>query len=93
MNTTTSDAPHKQRFAVVCERASLITLVGDFTQWHENPLFLQKGDDGVWEVMAELAPGTYHFRLIVDQEPDNGPDDIVQVPGPDGSPGPIHREL
>lgn len=93
MNITTPTAPLKQRFTVTCQRAKMITLVGDFTQWHEKPLFLQKDDDGLWSVTADLPPGTYHFRFVVDQEPDTGPDEILDVPGPDGSLQPVRRAL
>lgn len=93
MNSTTPTGPLKQRFTVACPRATMITLVGDFTQWHEKPLFLQKGDDDLWAVTADVVPGTYHFRFVVDQEPDTRPDEILQVPGPGGSLQPVHRTL
>lgn len=93
MQSTPNVGPLKQRFLVTAPRATAIKLVGDFTRWHENPLFLQQGEDGTWGVEVELAPGAYHFRFIVDQEPDTGSDDVVEVPGPEGRPQTVQRSL
>ncbi len=93
MDNNPATRPFRQRFTVACPRASAITLVGDFTRWHENPLFLQKREDELWTVNVDLAVGTYHFRIVIDQEPDTGPDDIFEIPGPDGQAEPIHRTV
>lgn len=93
MNPPSEIPPRRQRFVVACPRASTITLVGDFTRWHQTPLFLEKGPDGLWAVQVDLPPGAYHFRLLVDQEPDHGMDDRFEVPEDTTSPPPIRRAL
>jgi len=45
-----------------------VQLVGDFTQWQERPIKLQKGADGVWRATVKLEPGTHHYRFLVDGE-------------------------
>jgi 1,4-alpha-glucan branching enzyme len=93
MENNPAHGPIRQRFTATADRAEAVKLVGDFTMWHEHPLFLQKGEDGIWWVDVELAPGTYHFRFVVDHEPETGPEEVLEVPGPGGRNEVIHRDL
>ena len=54
-----------QAFSFRAPVASSVQLAGDFTQWQERPINLQKGADGVWRANVELTPGTHHYRFIV----------------------------
>ena len=56
----------KQTFSFSAPGALSVQLVGDFTQWEERPINLQKGLDGVWWVVIGLKPGTHHYRFLVD---------------------------
>jgi 1,4-alpha-glucan branching enzyme len=55
-----------QVFSLKAPTAKAVELAGDFTQWQEQPVALQKEDDGVWRTTLELQPGEYHYRLLVD---------------------------
>ncbi len=48
--------------------AKTVKLVGDFTQWQEQAIALQKEDDGIWRTTLKLEPGEYHYRFLVDGE-------------------------
>ncbi len=41
-----------------------VSLRGSMNDWGETPL--AKGDDGVWRVTVDLAPGTYQYKYFVD---------------------------
>ena len=45
-------------------RATAVAIAGDWTAWEPRPL-VSVGDE-VWEGALVLAPGTYHFNLVVD---------------------------
>ena len=68
MNARTGGHGQKQAFAFSAPDAVSVQLVGDFTQWQERPINLQKGADGLWRTTVELKPGTHHYRFLVDGE-------------------------
>jgi 1,4-alpha-glucan branching enzyme len=74
----------KQTFAITAPGASSVQLVGDFTRWQERPINLQKGWDGVWRTTVELAPGTHHYRFLVDGEWRDDPECVLREPNPYG---------
>jgi len=47
-------------------KAASVQLVGDFTQWQQRPINMQKGTDGIWSTSVELPAGSYHYRFLVD---------------------------
>lgn len=56
--------------------AGSVSLAGDFNNWNMNAEPLTKGDDGVWRVVVELAPGDYEYKFVVNgsewvADPDN----------------------
>jgi 1,4-alpha-glucan branching enzyme len=53
-------------FSYVAPKAASVQLVGDFTQWQERPISMQKGVDGTWSVSVELPPGSHPYRFLVD---------------------------
>ena len=59
-------------------------LVGDFTQWQERPISLQKGADGVWRTAVPLPPGKHHYRFLVDGEWRDDPECTLRTPNPFG---------
>ncbi|MDW8309381.1 MAG: glycogen-binding domain-containing protein [Verrucomicrobiales bacterium] len=75
----------KQTFAFSAPGALSVQLVGDFTGWQERPISMQKGVDGVWRATVELAPGTYHYRFLVDGEWRDDPECALRVPNPFGT--------
>jgi hypothetical protein len=46
------------------DSARSVAIAGDWNAWHPAPLRSLGGD--VWEAALVLAPGTYHFNLLVD---------------------------
>ncbi len=72
-------------FSFRAPEASIVELVGDFTEWQKNSIKLQKQDDGVWRVTVGLEPGEHRYRFIVDGTWSDDPDCPIQVPNPYGS--------
>jgi len=75
----------KQAFVFTAPDATSVQLVGDFTHWNQKPVNLQKGTDGVWRTILELAPGEYHYRFLVDGQWHDDPHCALHVPNPYGS--------
>lgn len=74
----------QQSFAFSAPDAVSVQLVGDFTQWQERPINLQKGVDGVWRITVELSPGTHHYRFLVDGQWRDDPNCVLRAPNPFG---------
>lgn len=75
----------KQTFSYSAPGAMVVQLVGNFTDWQERPLNMQKGMDGVWRVTVELEPGAHHYRFIVDGQWADDPECGLRTPNPFGS--------
>jgi 1,4-alpha-glucan branching enzyme len=74
-----------QTFCFTAPGATSVLLVGDFTQWQSQPIPLTPGESGVWSATVKLAPGTYHYRFLVDGEWRDDPECTLRVPNPFGS--------
>ena len=64
----------KTDFTLFAPEAESVELVGDFTNWEENPVGLKRSKDGTWKASVSLDPGTYEYRFKVDGEWRNDPD-------------------
>ena len=73
-----------QTFSLRAPEATSVQLVGDFTQWQEHPVNLQKGADGVWRTAVNLPPGAHHYRFLVDGEWRDDPDCTLRTANPFG---------
>lgn len=73
-----------QSFSITAPAAMSVMLVGDFTQWRENPISLTRKGAGVWTTAVELSPGTHHYRFLVDGEWRDDPECALRVPNPHG---------
>ncbi|MGA2852981.1 MAG: glycogen-binding domain-containing protein [Verrucomicrobiota bacterium] len=73
-----------QTFSFRAPDALSVQLAGDFTQWQEHPINLQKGADGVWRAVIQLPPGTHHYRFLVDGEWRDDPECTLRAPNPFG---------
>ena len=80
-----NDTTHQQTFAYRAPAALTVQLVGDFTHWHKTPVNLRKYPDGVWRSSLKLAPGTHHYRFLVDGQWHDDPECTIRVPNPFGS--------
>ena len=81
----------KQMFAIKAPTAMSVQLVGDFTHWQKVPIHLRKDADGVWRTAVELAPGTHHYRFLVDGEWRDDPECTLRVPNPFGSQNSVRK--
>jgi len=85
INSKSGGIGPKQTFTITAPGALSVQLMGDFTHWQERPISMKKGDKDVWRTTVELAPGTHHYRFIVDNEWRDDPECKLRVPNPYGS--------
>ncbi len=86
-------AKKKQTFSYNAPTALSVMLVGDFTQWQENPIPLKKQKSGVWKTSVSLAPGAYHYRFLVDGQWCDDPECTLRVPNPYGEHNSVRNVL
>jgi len=43
-----------------------VQLVGDFTDWDERPINMQKDKTGTWRATVTLEQGSHSYRFIAD---------------------------
>jgi 1,4-alpha-glucan branching enzyme len=56
----------KETFQYIDPKAEEVLLLGDFTNWQENPVMLKRQNDGIWKATVPLSPGKYEYRFVVD---------------------------
>ena len=56
----------KETFQYIDPKAEEVLLLGDFTNWQENPVLLKRQNDGIWKATVPLPPGAYEYRFVVD---------------------------
>lgn len=83
-NTGSTGNGKTQTFSLNSPGAVNVQLVGDFTQWQQNPIALKKGGDGVWKANVELSPGVHHYRFMVDGQWCDDPDCASRSANPFG---------
>ena len=59
-------AASKESFTYFAPTADNVMLVGDFTEWEQNPIALKKQKDGTWKATVPLEPGEHQYRFLVD---------------------------
>ncbi len=68
--------------------ATDVRIAGDFNGWVPDKdvqsLVQAEGPERIWTKILNLAPGTYHYRYVVDGEWREDPDNPNAVPGPVG---------
>lgn len=55
-------------FRVWAPNSESVSLIGDFTGWHENPLAMQKNQAGVWEIITELPQEGNIYKYLVKRQ-------------------------
>jgi 1,4-alpha-glucan branching enzyme len=75
----------KQVFHITEPDAENVLLVGDFTDWQQRAIPMEKGDGGVWTATVKLPPGTYNYLFLVDGEWRDDPGCSMRIPNPFGS--------
>ena len=73
-----------QTFRFTDPRAESVLLVGDFTDWQQRPIKMDRGTNGDWSTSVKLSPGTHHYLFIVDGEWCEDPECPLRVPNPYG---------
>lgn len=81
----TQAIPARHSFHITAPQAMSVLLAGDFTQWQQKPMPMQKGKNGVWSATVNLDPGKHTYRFIVDGEWQDDPECTIRVPNPFGS--------
>lgn len=74
----------KQTFRIIEPDAETVLLAGDFTDWKQRAIRMEKGDGGVWTTTVKLPPGTHNYLFIVDGEWCEDPECPARVPNPHG---------
>jgi chromosome partitioning protein len=63
-------------FSAYYPTASTVQIAGDFNNWQPQQTPMRQVSDGVWKVKLPLSAGSYRYRLVVDgqwqQDPNNG---------------------
>jgi 1,4-alpha-glucan branching enzyme len=74
-------------FSVVAPRAKDVQLVGDFTEWLESPIMMDrmKPRSRTFAAAVRLDPGTYEYKFIVDGEWMEDPNADQSVPNEYGT--------
>lgn len=78
-------SPRQQTFSITAPTAMSVLLAGDFTHWQQGAIPMERQEGGVWKTTIELAPGTHHYRFIVDGQWRDDPDCMLHVANPYGS--------
>ena len=74
-NSTTCAPPRQTvRFENVNGSARTVRLAGDFNDWHPESMEMIPLSGGKWAKDLSLIPGSYEYRLVVDDQwqPDPG---------------------
>jgi 1,4-alpha-glucan branching enzyme len=75
----------KVTFSLIAPEAESVQVVGDFTDWEQEPLDLKKFKGGVWKRTVSLEPGEYEYRLLVDGKWQDDPNCLLRQPNGFGS--------
>ena len=80
-----------QTFSFKAPGAVSVQLVADFTHWERTPINLKRETGGVWRTTVDLAPGTYHYRFLVDGQWRDDPECTLRVPNPFGGSNSVRK--
>ena len=56
----------KETFELNEPNATAVELLGDFTNWEEQPILLRRQKSGLWRATVPLDPGEHEYRFRVD---------------------------
>jgi 1,4-alpha-glucan branching enzyme len=73
-----------QTFCFTAPTATSVQLVGDFTDWQQRPINLQKDADGTWRTTVELDADPHRYRFLVDGQWRDDPECILRESNPYG---------
>lgn len=61
----TRDGTKGYSFRVWAPNAQAVHLIGDFTQWRESPLAMERNEAGVWEIFTDLPKENQLYKYLV----------------------------
>jgi 1,4-alpha-glucan branching enzyme len=79
-----SKKPKTQTFRYNAPSATSVLLVGDFTDWQQKAIPMEKAPDGAWAASLKLPQGKHSYLFIVDGQWCEDPACTVRVPNPFG---------
>ncbi len=79
-----ANTPNKETFRITEPDAQKVLLVGDFTDWQQRPIAMQKQEGGIWTATVNLPTGTHYYLFIVDGRWCEDPQCSIRVPNPFG---------
>jgi chromosome partitioning protein len=71
--------PGGMLFTLEAPGANRVALAGDFNGWSEPVEMNDDDEDGVWVAIANLDPGVYQYKFVVDGQWQNDPTNPVSV--------------
>jgi 1,4-alpha-glucan branching enzyme len=74
----------KETFELNEPNASVVELLGGFTNWEENPIPLRRQKNGVWRATVTLEPGAHEYRFRVDGQWRDDLGNVGRCPNPFG---------
>lgn len=72
-------------FRYEAPEAKQVALVGDFTNWNEQPILLRRTRNGTWSKKVALPPGRHQYRYQVDGFWQDDPDCAQRMANPFGT--------
>jgi 1,4-alpha-glucan branching enzyme len=73
------------KFDLKMPEAQQVILMGDFNLWNPEINPMRKDKEGVWRTSVMLYPGRYEYRLWVDGQWYNDPNNTTKCPNCFGS--------
>ncbi len=72
-------------FRLYAPQAKRVSLAGTFNNWNSKALSAKKDGQGNWVIKANLKPGRYEYKFVVDSSWINDPNARFSVTNPFGS--------
>ena len=83
--TAAAAKPEVVKFEFFAPDAKNVAVAGSFGAWEEAPITLKKSKTGTWSGAAELQPGRYEYRFLVDGRWENDQKAVECVANPFGT--------
>ena len=68
METTKFPSYPNSRLTIAAPAAATVFLAGTFNDWAPDTLAMKKDAQGLWSHTLNLAPGSYEYKFVVDQQ-------------------------
>ncbi len=77
--------PKKIKFSIAAPGAKDVSIAGDFNNWDPTVTKMQKLDGELWSKELELPKGKYQYKLVIDGQWINDPNNSESVEDPFGT--------